>query len=100
MGQITQNAYLEQIDGYKYLKLFEKELDYIKNIEKSIAIENFITSREYYDEVPLPKSYLISNSINAIELSNLSELRVLADNYPILNMLDSNNNSLFTYCCI
>ena len=94
LGALTSKARIEQMDGKKYLKLYSQAIEREQNKEKAKNNIWFISSHSKTELVMLPKKYLFRTAIRDIEKSNLTDLRILAENYPILDLIDKNGNNL------
>lgn len=96
MGELSEQAKLEQMDFYSYVALFNKLQNWNNRFPKRAAIENFITNYESnFNAVKPYTSKEISNyAFAAIKKDNLFELRALLDNFQILQTLDDNGNTL------
>lgn len=94
LGKLSEDARIDQMSSVEYIKLYEKYIEKKKNRDNTKKIDWFILGHAKEAPVMLPKKYLLKNSIKDIESSNLRDLRVLADNYSILDMLDKNGNNL------
>ncbi|MGX6959790.1 MAG: ankyrin repeat domain-containing protein [Rickettsia endosymbiont of Pentastiridius leporinus] len=101
LGKLTEEAALEQMDIYSYIKLAQQKEAWIANADRRKAVENFI---KYDDDLDKKKdiyatlSYCsaVDNAFRAIDRNSLSKLRVLLDVYPILQQKNKRGNNLLT----
>jgi ankyrin repeat protein len=91
---LSSKGRLDQMEGAAYIRLYEKSIEEAKTREKGRNNTWFILSRSKEEPVSLPKKYLFKISVDDIEKSNLTDLRILANNYSILDMIDKQGNSL------
>jgi hypothetical protein len=94
LGMLSSKGRLDQMEGAAYIRLYEKSIEEAKTREKGRNNTWFILSRSKEEPVSLPKKYLFKISVDDIEKSNLTDLRILANNYSILDMIDKQGNSL------
>ncbi|HJD66237.1 MAG TPA: ankyrin repeat domain-containing protein [Rickettsia endosymbiont of Bembidion nr. Transversale] len=101
LGKLTEQATLDQMDIYSYIKLFQKKEEWIANADRRKAVESLVK----YDndlnkkkDITATLSYCsaIDNSFRAIDRNNLSKLRVLLDVYPILQEKNNKGDTLLT----
>ncbi|WP_419235365.1 ankyrin repeat domain-containing protein [Rickettsia endosymbiont of Nabis limbatus] len=101
LGKLTEQATLDQMDIYSYIKLFQKKEEWIANADRRKAVESLVK----YDndlnkkkDITATLSYCsaIDNSFRAIDKNNLSKLRVLLDVYPILQEKNNKGDTLLT----
>ncbi|WP_342170078.1 ankyrin repeat domain-containing protein [Rickettsia endosymbiont of Seladonia tumulorum] len=101
LGKLTEQATLDQMDIYSYIKLFQKKAEWIANADRRKAVESLVK----YDndlnkkkDITATLSYCsaIDNSFRAIDRNNLSKLRVLLDVYPILQEKNNKGDTLLT----
>ncbi|MCC8377513.1 MAG: ankyrin repeat domain-containing protein [Rickettsia endosymbiont of Graphium doson] len=101
LGKLTEQATLDQMDVYSYIKLFQKKEEWIANADRRKAVESLVK----YDndlnkkkDITATLSYCsaIDNSFRAIDRNNLSKLRVLLDVYPILQEKNNKGDTLLT----
>ncbi|HJD65341.1 MAG TPA: hypothetical protein LFW10_04335 [Rickettsia endosymbiont of Diachasma alloeum] len=101
LGKLTEQATLDQMDIYSYIKLFQKKEEWIANADRRKAVESLVK----YDndlnkkkDITATLSYCsaIDNSFRAINKNNLSKLRVLLDVYPILQEKNNKGDTLLT----
>lgn len=98
LGKITTNAYLESLHGKEYINLFWK--NYISGVEqkRSHITDSFIRKYEFahkgIDATVLSNREAKKLAFEAIRRDNLEDLRVLVDNYPILQSYNKNGNNM------
>jgi hypothetical protein len=94
LGELSDKASLDQMAGAAYIRLYEQSIENLKYRNKARNNTWFILSHAKEDSISLPKKSLFKIAVNDIEKSNLTDLRVLADNYSILDMTDKIGNNL------
>lgn len=101
LGKLTEQATLDQMDIYSYIKLFQKKEEWIANADRRKAVESLVK----YDndlnkkkDITATLSYCsaMDNSFRAIDKNNLSKLRALLDVYPILQEKNNKGDTLLT----
>ncbi|ABV73207.1 threonyl-tRNA synthetase [Rickettsia canadensis str. McKiel] len=101
LGKLTEQATLEQMDMYAYIRLFQKKEEWIVNAERRKVVESFI---KYDNDINKKKdiyanlSYYgaVDNAFRAVDRNNLFGLRALLDVYPILQEKSRLGETLLT----
>lgn len=99
LGKITRQSMLNNMDIKEYLALFNKEQDYVIVAKKRAVIDSFLANyqRNFKLQYPLSDDELgsiDSDAFKAVAKSNLFHLQTLINYYPILQVKDSNGNTL------
>ena len=97
LGVLTINAKFANMGYSEYLTIYSKYRDYIKNLGRGEEIKKFVEYSSKIDgnDTPdLSDKYLLNAAIMAIEGRKIDPLRVLADNYKIMNLTDEDGNNL------
>ena len=96
LGVLTDDARLEQMDMYKFIKIAKQSDDKKSQIKKRHLIENFINS--YYNTLRPIKTMVPENIIDttfeSVKKNNLFALRTFVDNYQVLQRRGENNYTL------
>lgn len=101
LGKLTEQARLEQMDIYSYIKLMQKKEEWILNTARREIVSNFIKYDNNLNKKQLIYSNLsycdaIENAFAAVKKDNLFILRSLLDVYPILQEKSQNGETLLT----
>ncbi len=101
LGKLTEQAKLEQMDIYSYIKLMQKKEEWIANTARREIVSNFIKYDNTLNKKAIIYSNLsycdaIENAFAAINKDNLFILRSLLDVYPILQDKNRNGETLLT----
>ncbi|MGI4775362.1 MAG: hypothetical protein ACRYE9_00245 [Janthinobacterium lividum] len=95
LGQITESAKIDLMDLSSYIKLLELDKDQQKRQHQKEIINNFIaTYDKNFGMDAISLSEAVTEAFDAIEKDNLSQLRVLIDNYPLLRVVDEDGDTL------
>lgn len=96
LGVLTDDARLEQMDMYKFIKIAKQSYDRKKQVAKRHLIENFINS--YYNTLrpvkPIAPENLMDITFESVKKNNLFALRTFVDNYQVLQRRGENNYTL------
>lgn len=93
LGKLTERAKIDQMPFNNYLNLYYKNQEKKAGKKRAKRIEKFIEARSGLEPVPLPDRYLREAMQKEIKLSNLTNLKVLEDNYEIIDMVDDDGNT-------
>lgn len=101
LGKLTEQAKLEQMDIYSYIKLMQKKEEWIANTARREIVSNFIKYDNNLNKKAIIYSNLsycdaIENAFAAIKKDNLFILRSLLNVYPILQDKNRNGETLLT----
>lgn len=95
LGALTDDARLEQMDMYQFIKIAKQSYDRKSQIKKRHLIENFINS--YYNNlhtIKLVPDNVMDTAFESVKKNNLFVLRTFVDNYQILQRRGENNYTL------
>lgn len=101
LGKLTEQATLDQMNIYSYIKLFQKKEEWVANADRRKAVESLVK----YDndlnkkkDITATLSYCsaIDSAFRSIDRNNLSKLRVLLDIYPIIQEKNNRGDTLLT----
>ena len=79
------------------MSIYQRYRDYVSRLPEFHATELFIDTHRKIDgnDIPiLSEKYLFANALEDMKYNRLDNLRVLANNYKLLNLTDQNGNSL------
>ncbi|MFY9589398.1 hypothetical protein [Rickettsia endosymbiont of Halotydeus destructor] len=101
LGKLTDQAKLEQMDMYSYIKLAQKKEEWLANATRREAVNNFIKYDDNLNKKAIIYSNLsycdaIQNAFTAVKKNNLFSLRALLDVYPILQDKNKRGETLLT----
>jgi hypothetical protein len=99
LGEVTKESQLDLMDLNSYLKIFWSNYNSIKNEPARQAINNFI---ENYDanfnkpgaSVKSENMDALSEAFKAVDKNNIYDLINLLDDYPIIQLVDCDGNTL------
>lgn len=94
LGNLTRRAKIDQMPFNDYLTLYYKKQKEKAGEKRAKQMEEFIEARSYYATVPLSDSYLKREVKKEIKKSSLTNLKVLEDNYEIIDMVDNDGNTM------
>ncbi len=98
LGELTEDGHLRQMSGSQYLKEYEQSFDDEMQLGRRADIEMFKTSLDFHEPGTYTDSMQIdeasAQAFDAVSRSNLSDLRTLIDNYPILQMRDERGDTM------
>lgn len=101
LGKLTEQATLEQMDMYAYIKLFQKKEEWIASAERRKVVESFIKydndinkKKDSYANLSYCKA--VDNAFRAVDRNNLFGLHALLDVYPILQEKSRSGETLLT----
>jgi|GEM_PF-5987791 len=98
MGELTQEGRLRQMSGSEYIKEYMQSFEDEMKLGRRADIKMFKASLDFHAPESYPDSMQIDEAreqaFDAANKSNLSDLRALIDNYPILQMPDAHGDTL------
>lgn len=96
LGVLTEDARLEQMDMYKFIKIAKQSYDRKSQVKKRYLIEHFINS--YYNSLrpikPVIPENIMDTTFESVRKNNLFVLRTFVDNYQVLQRRGENNYTL------
>jgi ankyrin repeat protein len=99
LGSLTEQAKIDQMDAYSYIKLFQKNEEWVANSKRRKIVKDFIKYNDNIDKerlhyANLPYFRAVEDSFEAVRKNNLFALRALLDVYPILQEKGPNGDTL------
>ncbi|UCM92870.1 ankyrin repeat domain-containing protein [Candidatus Tisiphia endosymbiont of Melanophora roralis] len=93
LGELTEEARLEQMDMYSFIQMFKKIYDSDNRKQQRKMIDNFINNYDSDFHTTIV-SDATDRAFEAVRKNNLFVLRVLLDNYPIIQRRGNDNYTL------
>ncbi len=93
LGELTEEARLEQMDMYSFIQMFKKIYDSDNRKQQRKMIDNFIDNYDSDFHTTIV-SDATDRAFEAVRKNNLFVLRVLLDNYPIIQRRGNDNYTL------
>ncbi|MCC8417675.1 MAG: ankyrin repeat domain-containing protein [Rickettsia endosymbiont of Bryobia graminum] len=95
LGKLIDDARIEQMDMYSFVTEFKKIYDRDKRKNQRQQIDNFINNySNNFRTLYIMPCNVMNMAFNTIIKNDLSSLRGLLDNYPILQRKGERNNTL------
>ncbi len=97
LGVVTTDSKFLHMGYSQYLSLYRKYRESVKRAGQFIETTAFIDGRRRIDgnDTPiLANGALFRAAVNNIQYSKVDDIRVLADNYKLLDLVDDQGNSL------
>ena len=102
-GYITDEAKFDYMGYSQYLSIYQRYRDDVAHLSQFRANEFFIESHRRMDghDTPiLSDGKLFSTALTSIQYNRLDDLRVLANNYRLLSLVDNHGDSLLHLAAI
>lgn len=93
LGELTEEARLDQMDMYSFIQMFKKIYDSDNRKQQRKMIDNFIDNYDNAFHTAIV-SDATDRAFEAVRKNNLFVLRVLLDNYPIIQRRGNDNYTL------